>query len=182
MAVAAYNVHGFEEEAEAQKFVAERLEPFCSVLEQEPVFSNGLRPDIGFRLKSLPDIPMTVEIKAFGSGVGGQMAAAIAQAASYSELTNTPSFVAALKANGPSHLAWHSCPLGAMLLAGGQFNVGGLYFTTGKDKTKIGGLVLSGVQVAMFSFDGYGSPHTTLHPKAEHLLKRKHRAGSSSWR
>ena len=174
----------FDSEAQAEDFVAEALAPFANVVRQ-PKLANGLRPDLGIRLFSLPDIPLAVEIKGFcDDGIGSTMCDAIAQAHSYAQTIGNAAFVAPLRGTGPMALDWQRNSIGAMLLAAGEFSVGGLYLAgIAKDRyRRAGGLLLGGVQVAFFSFTEWGDPHTRLHSQAAHLLKYKNRLGSKSWR
>lgn len=174
----------FDSESAAEEFVADALKPFAKVTRQ-PRLDNGLRPDIGMRLLALPEIPLTVEIKQFGpEGIGSTMCDAIAQAHSYAQTIGYASFVSPLSGKGPTSLDWQRSSVGAMLLAAGEFSVGGLYFAgIAADRyRRVGGLVLGGVQVAFFSFNQWGDPETRLHSNAVHLLKYKNRAGSKSWR
>ena len=174
------NVLPFETEAAAVDFVVERLRPFCASIKREPEFPNGLRPDLGIRLAALPDIPLAIEVKCFTAGQIKPLPDAIAQASCYAELTGYAAFIAPLSGRSLTRFQWNCSSIGSALLVAGQFNVGGLYFAN--DKVVAGGLMLSGVQVAFFSYTEHGDPHTRLHEEAAHLLKAKHRSGSAAWR
>lgn len=172
----------FAVETEAVAFVVRRLTPFCESIKLEPRFSNGLRPDIGVRLKSLPTIPLCIEVKAFTQSGISPLPEAIAQASTYADLTGYAAFVAPLSGKSVSRFAWSRSVIGSAILVGGQFNVGGLYFTNSEKNGGIGGMILAGVQVAFFYFDAYGDPSTKLHSEAAHLLRAKQRSGSTAWR
>lgn len=171
----------FKVEAEAVQFVVKTMQPFCRSIVVEPEFPNGLRPDIGLRLSALPDIPIAIEVKSFTADKISPLPEAIAQAHHYSEMTGYAAFIAPLAGRSVTRFTWNRSAIGAALLVAGQFNVGGLYFAN-SDEYTIGGLMLSGVQIAFFSFTEYGDPHTRLHGEAAHLLRAKQRHGSASWR
>jgi hypothetical protein len=171
----------FAKESDAVDFVVSALTPFCASIRREPEFPNGLRPDLGIRLKALPHIPIAIEVKAFSEAKITPLPDAIAQASHYAELTGYAAFVAPLAGRSVTRFTWNRSAIGAALLVGGQFNVGGLYFSNA-DGYKAGGLMLSGAQIAFFSYDQYGDPHTRLHDEAEHLLRAKQRHGSAAWR
>jgi hypothetical protein len=171
----------FDTEAAAVDFVVGELTPFCRSIKREPEFPNGLRPDLGIRLAALPDIPIAIEVKSFVLGKISPAPEAIAQASTYAELTGYAAFIAPLSGSGPMRFTWNQSAIGAALLVAGQFNVGGLYFSNSTGY-RAGGLMLSGVQIAFFSYTDHGDPHTRLHDNAAHLLKAKQRSGSSAWR
>lgn len=176
----------FEDEPQAEQFVYDSLKPFCKKIERQVLFpSSGLRPDIGFRLMALPEIPLLAEVKNFvvGKGLASVFCDAIAQASSYSELTHRAVFIAPLFANGVMELDWLHSPIGWAILIAAEFNVGVLAFTPKNPRyptNRIGGLLLGGQAVATFTMTQYGEPATTLHSNAAHLLKFKERFGSST--
>lgn len=175
----------FDSEAQAEEFVADALKPFAKITRQ-PKLANGLRPDLGVRLFSLPDVPLSVEVKCFGTdgGIASTVCDAIAQAHSYAQTIGFASFVAPLRGHGSTQFDWQRSSVGAMVLTAGEFSVGGLHFAgIAADRyRRVGGMLLGGVQVAFFSFTDWGDPHTRLHSNAVHLLKYKNRLGSKSWR
>lgn len=177
----------FDSEAEAEDFVISAIRPFCRTIVRQPVFKNGLRPDIGIKLAALPKLPLVIECKRFRSDIGGfsELCSAVAQASTYSELTRMASFVAPIRAANASQLTWSRGPIGAAMLLAGQFNVGALTFTAPNDRfrgERIGALILAGAVIATFSINKYGDPDTTLHSNAEGLLSLKSRSGSQTWR
>lgn len=173
-------LQSFDTEAAAVDFVVNCLWPFCKIIEREPVFKNGLRPDLGIRLSALPHIPLCVEIKKFTNGKINPLPEAIAQASDYARMTEHAAFIAPLVGRSVTRFTWQSSPVGAALLVAGQFNVGGIYFSP--QDTRYGGMILAGVGIAQFSVDSYGDPCTTLHSQAEHMIKMKVRSGSQAWR
>jgi hypothetical protein len=170
----------FAKESDAVDFVVSALTPFCASIRREPEFPNGLRPDLGIRLKALPHIPIAIEVKKFSEGGISPLPEAIAQASHYADLTGYAAFIAPLAGRSVTRFTWNRSAIGAALLVAGQFNVGGLYFANSEHC--VGGLMLSGVQIAFFSFTEHGDPHTRLHSEAAHLLRAKQRHGSAAWR
>jgi hypothetical protein len=177
----------FGNEERAEQYVFDSLAPYCEKIERQVRFKNGQRPDIGFRLKALPQVPLLVECKNFKAGKGliSTLVEAIAQASSYAELTRKAVFIAPLFGQGITQLDWIHSPVGIALLVAAHFNVGVLLFTPPKPRYPtdgIGSLLLGGQAIATLTIDEYGDPHTTLHSNAEHLLKFKSRFGSLSSR
>lgn len=172
----------FKVETDAVAFVVRRLSPFLKNHKLEPRLRNGLRPDIGIRLKSLPEIPICIEVKAFRQGGISPLPEAIAQASTYADTTKYAAFVAPLVGAHMDRFIWNRSVIGAAILVGGQFNVGGLYFSSSEKNGGIAGMILGGAQVAFFSFDAAGDPCTRLHSEATHLLRAKQRSGSTAWR
>lgn len=168
----------FGTEAAAVDYIAKALEPFCHSLRREPQFPNGLRPDIGIRLKALPEIPIAIEVKKFAHGSITPFPAAIAQASTYADHTGYAAFVAPLSGATRTRFEWNSCIVGPALLVAGQFNVGALYFFGGVQLDWRAGFILSGVQIAYLSYSEFGEPDTKLHDQAAHILKAKKRFGS----
>ncbi len=176
---------GFDDETQSEQFVFDCMFPFCEKIRRQVTFKNSMRPDIGFRLKALPHIPLLLEIKNFRAGAGliSIFCDAVAQASSYAELTEHAVFIAPLFASGPMHLDWLHSSLGIALLVAGKFNVGALLFTprlstARAQPDRIGSLLLGGQVIATFTVDGFGNPCTTLHSNAAHLLKQKSQFGA----
>jgi hypothetical protein len=172
----------FADELAAELFVFERLSPYCEKIHRQVDFKNGLRPDIGFRLKALPAIPLLLEVNfRAGSGLISTFCDAIAQGSSYAELTGHAVFIGPLIARGPMQLDWIHSSIGIALLLVGEFNVGALLFAPANPRyptDRIGSLLLGGQAIATFTVNVHGDPCTTLHSNAERLLKRKTRFGS----
>jgi hypothetical protein len=163
------------------------LLPYCHAIHREPQFKNRLRPDIGFRLKVLPKIPLLIECKNFvaGNGLMSNLCDGIAQASNYAEMHRKhPAFVGPLFAQGPTQLEWLRNPLGAMLLLAAEFNVGIVFFTpeNAKYRDKVGTLLLGGQAIATFTINQHGDPDTRLHSDHLRLLTFKERAGSQTLR
>jgi len=172
----------FASEAEAVRLCVDALRPFCSRIVVEPTLANGIRPDIGFRLKALPEIPLVLETKPFGTeSFGSLLAEGIAQASDYAAALKTKAFVGPLYGKQAKDMHWADSAAGAMLLLAAQFNVGG-FLTRGDGAERISILLLAQAPVATMTFDRYGDPACRLHSSAAHLLKYKERAGSASWR
>lgn len=163
----------FQSETAAISHVADFLRPHCASLVIEPVFANGLRPDIGFRLKVAPDVALVVECKKFGDNEISALGSAIRQAYSYTNVTNRIALIAPIEARGPSHLTWQTSAIGAIGILASQFSVGYLYEHPGGG----GGIYIGGQAAVRFSGD-----QATLHPKADILLTRKQFCGSTTWR
>jgi hypothetical protein len=148
----------------------------------EPRLENGVRPDIGFRLKALPDFRLVLEVKPFGAeSFGAMLAEGIAQASDYARALKTKGFVGPLYGKQASDMHWADNAAGAMLLLAAQFNVGGI-LTCGEGVNRISVLLLAQAPIATMTFDRYGDPACRLHSSAAHLLKHKERMGSASWR
>jgi len=176
----------FKTEKEAENCLAKLIAPYCAVLKRQVILANGLKPDIGFRLKVFPDIPLTVEVKNFepGNGLMSTLVDAIAQANDYSRFLKTPSFIGPIYANGAMELEWTRNVIGSALLVASEFNVGVVMLTPegSQHRDKIGSLLLGNQVIATFTRDQYGDPVTTLHANARHLLKLKTRTGSATTR
>ena len=163
----------FASEADAVSHVVNFLTPYCSSIKLEPSMSNGLRPDIGIRLKSAPNIALAIECKKFGDDEISALGHAIRQAYNYTKVTNRIALIAPIEARGPSHLTWQASPIGAIGLLASQFSVGYLY-----EHPDGGGGICIGGQAAVRFNDG----EAVLHPKAATLLTRKQFSGSTTWR
>lgn len=169
----------FETEDDAVAHVEGFLRPLCVSLKREPQFANGLRPDLGFRLREAPDFPLLIECKKFVAGPIAPLISAIRQAHSYTELTGHVALVAPIQARGVMDLAWWASPIGSVGLLAGQFSVGYLFESPCRE---YGGIFVGGQAAAHFARDDNGDWRTRLHPKAQTLLARKHFSGSSTWR
>lgn len=163
----------FETEAEAVDYTHALLEPHCSSIKREPVFGNGLRPDLGFRLACAPHLPLVVECKKFADGEVSALVQAIRQAYSYTKETGHVALIAPIEARGPMDLSWYDSPLGAIGLLAAQFSVGYLF----AHPRSGGGIFIGGQCAVRFNRDG-----ATLHSNAQRLLTRKHFSGSTTWR
>lgn len=170
----------FPTEQEAVDHIVDFLAPYCIHVWREPTLRGStLRPDIGFKLHELPDIRLVVEVKKFSEPVGGRMRNAsvlidaIRQAHSYSHVTGQIALVGPIRARNPSDFLWARSPMGMAALVASEFSVGMLYLDGGH-----GGIYIGDQAPVRFNRDG--TVH--LHPRADLLLKKKHFAGSKTWR
>jgi hypothetical protein len=169
----------FPTEADAVQFCIERLRPFASKIAQEPDL-GGCRPDLGFRLRAIPDVPLALEVKRFDRpNQIRTLSGAIFQANTYAQRLQTAAFVAPFFARGSWDFHEDTRVAGAMLVAG-QASVGALAFHP--TDSSVMTLVIAGQTIATLGFDGWGDPFTILHSKARTFLTYKHREGSQTWR
>lgn len=183
---AAPQTMAFTRESDAVDFVVESLSPFCTRIVREPELKNGMRPDIGLRLRALPDVSLAIECKQFdGEAQLRGLTDGIAQASQYAAQMHFQgmkgvSFIAPFSARGA--LAFHtdSRVAGAMLVAG-QLSVGALAFS-GTARGKVATFVIGGQAAATLTYDDHGAPSCRLHTNAPQLLTYKNRWGSTTWR
>lgn len=171
----------FDGEREAQRFCVEVLRPFCCSLKTQPRLKNGVRPDIGFRLAVLPNLPLVLEVKNFREdGFGSTLGEAIAQASDYARVLETKAFVGPLAGMLPgTHWAHSSVSVAGMLAD--HFNVG-LLLVQDDGRDRIAVLRLAQAVLVTMTFNQWGDPVCKLGYNAERLLAYKHRVGSAAWR
>lgn len=169
----------FATEDLARAYCVAQLRPFCSSLVAEEWIAHDLRVDLMIRLKGLEDVALPIETKAYDVQISN-FVDSVAQCASYGKHLRAAAFTAPLHARGPTDLGWQNTLIGTALLLAGEFNVGALYFTQDKRNSKVGGLILGGVQIAKLLREPPGT--VELHPNARRMLQYKYRRGSRTWR
>jgi hypothetical protein len=169
----------FPTEADAVEFCAQRLRPFAAAIVAEPDL-GGCRPDLGVRLRAMPDVPIGIEVKRFDRpNQIRTLSDGIFQANTYAKRLGTAAFLAPFLARGSMEFHENARVAGAMLVAG-QASVGALAFHP--TDAQLMTLVIGGQTVATLGFNDWGDPFTRLHPKARTFLTYKHREGSQTWR